>query len=75
MPKDYEQDSPAEPAGFDVTCVIGRVEFDALTEGLRSPNEAAMALIARHDAEGTYTYPMQDGRSCHVTVEYTGGPR
>lgn len=54
--------------GFDVTAVIGRVEFDALSD--LSPHEAAFMLIAKHDARGTFNFPMEDGRTMSVTVDY-----
>jgi hypothetical protein len=63
---------PLGPDGFDVTCVIGRVN---LTEdGEHSPHEAAFLLIAAHDAPGTYTFPLRHGGDCRVTVEYPDWP-
>lgn len=56
-------------AGFDVTCVIGHVDIDPYGEGM-SPHEAAFLLIARHDTRGTFQFPMEDGRTMSVTVEY-----
>lgn len=56
------------PNGFDVTCVIGRVELDG--NGDFTPHEAAFLMIARHDARGTFNFPMQDGRTMSVTVDY-----
>ena len=53
--------------GFDVTCIIGRVEPG---NGDLRPHEAAMLLIARHDAEGQYSFPMSLGGTQHVTVEF-----
>ena len=58
--------------GFDVTCVVGRVEFG---NGDVAPHVAAFQIIASHDAEGTYTFPMADGRTCVVSVDFKGdGP-
>jgi hypothetical protein len=51
--------------GFDVTCLIGRVSFG---EGDMTPVEAAMRLIGRHNAEGEYSFPHEDGGTTHVTV-------
>jgi len=55
------------PTGFEVTCVIGRVEFDEVGE--HSPTEAAFLLIAQHGADGTYSFPSAEAGTCHVTVE------
>lgn len=52
--------------GFDVTCVIGRVEFDR--HGSQTPVEAAFALIASHDGNGTFVFPGPNGGSYEVTV-------
>lgn len=60
------QDSPT---GFDVTCVIGRVEFD--NTGEHTPHEAAFLLIAKHDAPGEYVFPNADGGTCRVSVDYS----
>jgi hypothetical protein len=54
--------------GIDITCIVGRVEFDDLGEA--SVMEAAFALIGRHDARGEYQIPMEDGRTMVVTVDY-----
>ena len=54
--------------GFDVVCTIGRVNFTD-TDGLQ-PHVAAFQLIAEHDAPGSYSFPMADGRSCIVNVEH-----
>jgi|KBSSwiStaDraftv2_1062776.scaffolds.fasta_scaffold209524_2 hypothetical protein len=56
-----------EPFTFDVTCVIGTVEVG---NGSEAPHVVAMKLIAEHDAEGTFTFPMADGRTQRVTVEF-----
>lgn len=70
---DYPKPSNESPKdGFDVTCVIGRVEFDAT--GDLSPHEAAFLLIARHDTRGTFCFPMEDGRTMSVTVDYPDYP-
>lgn len=57
-----------EPIGFDVTCVIGRVQLDA--HGEKPAHVAAFELIALHDAEGEFSFPMTDGRVCHVDVNF-----
>lgn len=54
--------------GFDVTCVVGHVEFDST--GDLTPHEAAFLVIARHDNRGTFQFPMLDGRTMSVTVDY-----
>lgn len=53
---------------FDVTAVIGTVSITP--DGTRPAHVEAFEMIARHDAEGHYTFPMRDGRLVHVTVEY-----
>lgn len=53
---------------FDVTCVIGTVVVDGSMNGER-PDIVAMKLIAEHDAEGTYSFPLADGRTQIVTVD------
>lgn len=58
------------PFTFDVTCVIGTVEVGAT--GDHAPHVVAMQLIAEHDAQGTFTFPMPDGRTQRVTVEWVG---
>jgi hypothetical protein len=56
------------PGGFDVTAVIGHVEFSEVGE--MTPYEAAFALIAKHDAtQGLYTFPHEDGGTVNVSVE------
>lgn len=55
---------------FDVVCVIGTVHLNAHS-GFVNPNHAAMMLIAEHDAPGFYSFPMEDGRTQTVTVEYS----
>ena len=56
--------------GFDVTCVIGTVAFDALSD--ESATVAAFKLIGQHDAPGIYTFPGE--RSLiHVIVEHEEG--
>jgi hypothetical protein len=54
---------------FDVTCVIGTVRTDAANGEYESPHVAAFALIAKHNADGTYTFPHADGGTVRVTVE------
>jgi hypothetical protein len=55
-----------ETDGFDVVCVVGHVSFDPTAN--QTPYEAAFALIARHGATGTFTFP--DGNEfVTVTVE------
>lgn len=54
--------------GFDVTGVIGHVEFNSTGE--HTPVEAAMLIIARHGAPGRFTFPHENGGFHHVTVEF-----
>lgn len=49
---------------FDVTCVVGSV-YDG---GTQPPRIAAFEMIASHDADGTFTFPDEDGRIIEVTV-------
>lgn len=67
----YEVDegtSGTHAVEFDVTCVIGRVVSHP--DGTLSPTMAAWQMIAEHDAEGIYSFPMADGRTARITVEY-----
>lgn len=68
-PKRSIEDPP--PGGFDVTCVIGRVEFG---EGDEHSSVVAFKLIAQHDAPGVYSFPNADGTTCRVTVEHIMTP-
>lgn len=52
---------------FDVLCKVGTVVFG--DDSTMSPTEAAFLLIARHEAEGEFTFPAEDGRLMTVTVE------
>lgn len=54
--------------GFDVTCVVGRVLLDAAAE--ESPLVAAFKLIGEHGAQGSFSFPLEDGSICHVDVEH-----
>lgn len=53
-------------AGFDIVCVVGRVEIGVGTD---TPEVAAFKIIGAHGADGTFTFPRADGGTCHVTVE------
>lgn len=55
--------------GFDVTCVIGRVEFGDPGHAA-DPRVAAFMLIAEHGAPGLYSFPNPDGTICTVDVEH-----
>ena len=56
--------------GFEVTCVVGTVEFDRM--GTMTPVEAAMALIGQHERPGQYFFPHEfEGRRWAITVEET----
>lgn len=65
------EDTPVVQTGFDVTCVIGRVELSRT--GNLKPYQAAMSLIASHEASGVYTFPdmRNDGHICRVTVDFS----
>ncbi len=69
MTKAHEQ----EIQSFDVTCVVGTVE---LTDGPgMSASAQAMILIAEHDAEGVYEFPIGNGQTQRVIVEREGPAR
>lgn len=53
---------------FDVTQVIGTVKLSP--QGDMSPYVAAFVVIAEFDSEGTFRFPMADGRNCIVKVEH-----
>jgi hypothetical protein len=60
--------------GFDVTVetVVGRVDLGP--DGQFPPHVAAFMLIAEFDQQGTFKYPMRDGRTCVVDVTWEGEP-
>jgi hypothetical protein len=66
--------------GFEVVVerVIGSVMFTD-TAGSRHPVAAAMEVVAGHMVEsgdeGTYRFPMDDGRTCVVHTEFAGERR
>jgi len=64
---------PREEFTFEVTCVIGEVTVGPYGSDI-PPHVAAMDLIARHDAEGIYHFPMADGRTQRVTIEFVPNP-
>jgi len=68
-----EDTHPSDPTPFTfpvtVRAVIGNVEVGEPGEGV-PPHVAAMQLVAEHDTEGEYEFPMRDGRMCRVTVEW-----
>lgn len=66
-PRD-KHNPPNRLQGFDVTCVIGSVVFDAM--GDMTPVEAAYLLIARHGAPGSFEFPQAEGGTHRVIVEY-----
>lgn len=53
--------------GFHVTATIGYVEFG---NGDQSPVEAAMSLIGKHNREGTYRFPHEDGGEWVVDMQH-----
>jgi hypothetical protein len=61
---------PRERPGFDVLCVVGRVEFGDTGED--PPYVAAFRLIGEHGAVGTYEFPTEDGLTCRVAVDHLG---
>lgn len=68
--------APSNTRTFDVVVerVIGTVTVDPFGEG-PPPSVVAMTMIAEEDQPGTYSYPMPDGRTAKVTVEWIGEPR
>ena len=54
--------------GFSVVAQIGFVEFSS--RGEHTPMEAAMALIARHNREGTYRFPHEDGGEWVINMDH-----
>lgn len=62
--------NPDYPTGFDVTCIVGHVDFS--DNGTEPAEVTAFRLIAMHGAEGTFQFPHEDGRTISVTVEYGG---
>lgn len=68
MAKPLEQKTQVEK--FDVTCVVGTV-YPTYGAG-ESPVAAAMLLIAEHDAEGRYSFPLMDGGTQYVVIERVG---
>jgi hypothetical protein len=65
IPEWMENDGPRRL--FDVTCVLGTVWEDM--DGQHTPREAAFNLIATHNADGHYEFPMENGDICHIIVE------
>ena len=61
---------PYAPYTFPITCVIGEVTVDPLADSGVPAHVAAMDIIARHDTEGRFTFPMKNGDTCSVTVEF-----
>jgi hypothetical protein len=59
-----------EPFTFQVVVesVVGEVTVDPYGDG-PSPREAAFILIARHGDEGRYSFPLEDGKTEHITIE------
>jgi hypothetical protein len=70
MPSKQRKFTP--PSGFDVTQVIGRVEFDQ--NGTMTPYESAFQVVAGFGDAGTFTFPGHDGTIVRVTVEYGNEP-
>ena len=68
----WDLDHMEPMTGFDVVveAVIGTVTLDPM--GTVSPHRAAFDLIAQHDMQGTFKFPMADGRTCVVEVGYEG---
>lgn len=69
---------PVDPFGeayrflVTVKSVVGEVVVDR--EGTVTAHEAAFMMIARHDTEGDYEFPMANGATCLVHVEHTDPP-
>jgi len=58
-----------DTTGFDVTCVVGRVEYGASPH---SAEVAAFMLIAEHGTSGQFVFPGEDGGTVYVTVDRNG---
>ncbi len=56
---------------FDVTCVVGSVYAG---DSDFTSREIAFLMIARHGADGEFTFPNEDGTINHVHVETERGP-
>ena len=69
----YERDGQTT---FLVTmrAVVGEITIDPYGDG-PPPHVAAFEMIARNDTPGCYEFPMADGRTCRVDVDYDGGPQ
>lgn len=70
MAKSAQTQPHTPPDGFDVVCVVGRVDFYA--EGDTHPDVAAMQLIVDHgkgeSTPGTYSWPCAHGGEVTVTI-------
>lgn len=73
---DHPSDPFREGFTFPVTvrAVIGEVTVSHDGRGV-PPHVAAMTLIAQHDTEGCYEFPMADGRTCVVEVGFVEAGR
>lgn len=69
---DFYSNSDEEYPGFDVVCSIGHVSLHP--DGELPPHVAAFKLIAEHDARGVFQFPMADGRTCTVSVDWPDDP-
>lgn len=50
---------------FQVTAIIGTVEIG---NGDVSPYEAALSLIGKNGGEGSFSFPLDNGDTCHVDI-------
>jgi hypothetical protein len=65
-------DQKVDRSGFDVTCVIGRVEFGM---GDKTPFQAAMEIISKHvEDTGTFdvefSFPHESGGTIHTSINF-----
>jgi len=58
----------ASRPSFDVTCTIGTVYLDETAN--HTPMQAAMLLIADHNAEGEFRFPAEQGGITVVTIAH-----
>lgn len=64
--------SDVGPPAFDITCVVGRVEYDPTAE--LSMHEQAFLIIASIDMPGRYSWPLLDGGTITVEVDMQPPP-
>lgn len=71
VPSKIRNDS--EPYSFPITEIVGRVVVNRDDVG-QPPHTVAFGMIAELDREGTFSFPMPDGRACEVIVAFRDQP-